>query len=236
MSSLSGGMYSLNVASHAAQSSPNAACVAVLRPATGVLLARSPSTQYVPNPSKSPGATGEPIAIVNCVFNGNSGTEAGGGAVYILMGSPVLDACTFTANHARDGGAVHSDFREPLTIENCTFTANLAPQGRALGCDETSSLHVANCILWDGGDEVRTGNGSTVIITYSNVEGDWPGEGNLDTDPLFVDADNGDYRLKPDSPALKLGFQPIDISRIGVRRILKNGKVIFHKAHYGKRN
>lgn len=36
-------------------------------------------------------------------------------------------------------------------------------------------------------------------------------------DPLFVDADNGDYRLKPDSPALKLGFQPIDISRIGVR-------------------
>ena len=37
-------------------------------------------------------------------------------------------------------------------------------------------------------------------------------------DPLFVDVDNGDYRLKPDSPALKLGFEPIDISRIGVRR------------------
>jgi hypothetical protein len=37
-------------------------------------------------------------------------------------------------------------------------------------------------------------------------------------DPLFVDADNGDFRLKPESPALKLGFQSIDISRIGVRR------------------
>jgi len=37
-------------------------------------------------------------------------------------------------------------------------------------------------------------------------------------DPLFVDAENGDYRLTPDSPALKLGFQPIDIPSIGIRR------------------
>jgi len=56
---------------------------------------------------------------------------------------------------------------------------------------------------------------------------DWPpgcerDEDTYDThsivaDPLFVDADNGDYRLRPESPALKLGFRPIDISRIGAR-------------------
>lgn len=34
-------------------------------------------------------------------------------------------------------------------------------------------------------------------------------------DPLFVDAANGDYRLQPDSPALKLGFQPIPVEKIG---------------------
>ena len=39
-------------------------------------------------------------------------------------------------------------------------------------------------------------------------------------DPLFMDAANGDYRLRPDSPALKLGFQPIPFDRIGVRRRL----------------
>ncbi len=34
-------------------------------------------------------------------------------------------------------------------------------------------------------------------------------------DPQFVDTVNGDYRLKPDSPAYELGFQAIDVDRIG---------------------
>ena len=37
-------------------------------------------------------------------------------------------------------------------------------------------------------------------------------------DPLFVDAANHDYRLRPDSPALKLGFKPIPTDRIGPYR------------------
>ena len=35
-------------------------------------------------------------------------------------------------------------------------------------------------------------------------------------DPLFVDPAKGDYRLKPESPALKLGFKPIPFERIGI--------------------
>jgi len=34
-------------------------------------------------------------------------------------------------------------------------------------------------------------------------------------DPGFVDAKQDDFRLKPDSPALKLGFQPFDASKAG---------------------
>jgi hypothetical protein len=36
-------------------------------------------------------------------------------------------------------------------------------------------------------------------------------------DPLFVDRENHDYRLKPDSPALVMGFQNIDTRRIGLK-------------------
>ena len=36
-------------------------------------------------------------------------------------------------------------------------------------------------------------------------------------DPLFVNPEQGDFTLRPDSPALALGFQPIDISQVGPR-------------------
>ncbi len=50
-------------------------------------------------------------------------------------------------------------------------------------------------------------------------------------DPMFVDLDNYDVRLKPGSPALKLGVKSIDIDKIGLlddpafKRIRKNGLV-----------
>ena len=36
-------------------------------------------------------------------------------------------------------------------------------------------------------------------------------------DPFFVNPDQGDFTLKPDSPALRLGFDPIDMSKIGLK-------------------
>jgi parallel beta-helix repeat protein len=37
-------------------------------------------------------------------------------------------------------------------------------------------------------------------------------------DPLFVDTTRDDYRLKPESPALGLGFQPLPVDEIGPRQ------------------
>lgn len=50
---------------------------------------------------------------------------------------------------------------------------------------------------------------------------EWQGLGydrhSLVADPLFVNPRQGDFTLKPGSPALKLGFRPIDVSRVGPR-------------------
>ena len=45
----------------------------------------------------------------------------------------------------------------------------------------------------------------------------------LAVDPLFVDPEHGDFRFKPDSPALKMGIVPIDLSKIGLRATTDRG-------------
>jgi len=49
----------------------------------------------------------------------------------------------------------------------------------------------------------------------------WKAEGGdpntIIADPLFVDPVNGDFSLKPNSPAFKIGFKPIDISKVGIQ-------------------
>ncbi|MBL8227987.1 MAG: right-handed parallel beta-helix repeat-containing protein [Bryobacterales bacterium] len=42
-------------------------------------------------------------------------------------------------------------------------------------------------------------------------------EGSIITDPLFVNPSTFDFRLRPESPALKMGFQQIDMSKVGPR-------------------
>ncbi|MGJ8592740.1 MAG: right-handed parallel beta-helix repeat-containing protein [Aquaticitalea sp.] len=36
-------------------------------------------------------------------------------------------------------------------------------------------------------------------------------------DPMFVDPENGDFRLQPGSPALEMGIVPLDLSKVGLR-------------------
>ncbi|MCP5522029.1 MAG: hypothetical protein H7A46_10835 [Verrucomicrobiales bacterium] len=42
-------------------------------------------------------------------------------------------------------------------------------------------------------------------------------QGSILADPMFIDPKAGDFRLRPDSPALQVGFIPFDPSEAGVR-------------------
>ena len=65
-------------------------------------------------------------------------------------------------------------------------------------------MTVLNCVLWG-----NTGNtpqiAGAVAVSFSDVQGGWTGAGNIDADPLFVDPDNGDFRLSPGSPCRDAG-------------------------------
>ena len=142
--------------------------------------------------------------MVNCNFQGNVSSWAGG-AVYNYESSPDLMNCVFTGNVAEDGGAMHTREKSNPVLVNCTFAGNQAIQGRALFVDASyqdypSSILATNCIFWNGGDEIRQAGGEvTFDIQYSCVQDEdpndgliYPGIGNIDDDPLLLDADGAD--------------------------------------------
>ena len=58
----------------------------------------------------------------------------------------------------------------------------------------------AEIILVIGSETPGTGP-NTTSVTFTDIEGGWPGTNNFDADPRFVDAQGGDMRLRALSPA-----------------------------------
>ncbi len=153
--------------------------------------------------------------VTNCTFSGNTSNGRGGGMYngHDDKSFPTVTNCTFTGNTADIGGGMYN-YDVNSTVTNCTFSGNVASFGG--GMYNTTWFGgistVTNCILWGDSPDEFSGDG-TPAVSYSNVQGGWPGNGNIDADPLFVDPDNGDYRLSTGSPAIDAGNNwgvPID--------------------------
>jgi hypothetical protein len=162
------------------------------------------------------------LTLTNCTFIGNSSVGLGGGMHNSHFGATATN-CIFIGNSADDGGGVGTfALREGgLTLTNCTFIGNTADEyGGAVFNEREGDLTLTNCILWGNtaneGPEIAMKNDGTVSIGYSCLQGgrldvyitdamlDW-GDGNIDADPLFADADNDDYHLQWDSPCINAG-------------------------------
>ncbi|HXT41884.1 MAG TPA: immunoglobulin domain-containing protein [Candidatus Angelobacter sp.] len=64
-----------------------------------------------------------------------------------------------------------------------------------------------NNILWNNGTSLSLSNGSTLTATYSDFQGtNYPGTGNIDNDPLFLNSAEQDYHVAPSSPTLGAGL------------------------------
>jgi predicted outer membrane repeat protein len=128
--------------------------------------------------------------LANCMFSGNSAYSDGGG-MYINVGAVALANCTFSGNSAGErGGGVYTRPSEP-TFSNCTFSGNSASIGGGLFSRYGSTL--TNCILWGDSPQEVAAEVAFPVLSYCDVQGGWPGEGNIDADPLFIDADGPDH-------------------------------------------
>ncbi len=144
--------------------------------------------------------------IKRTIISDNTSENAGGG-IHILDGcTPTLENVCIYNNEAvseisgRGGGIYCDDWCFPI-LTNVTFSLNTAnydssyPGGGLFSCNN-SYPNLLNCILWnDIPQEIGEGYSRFVIVTYSDVEGGSPGEGNIDTDPLFADPVNGDFQI-----------------------------------------
>jgi hypothetical protein len=128
-----------------------------------------------------------------------------------------LSHCLFAGNIALSGSAMGNDGGYRGNIDQSTFVNNIAYEvGPALyqGSGGSNNPTVTNCIIWGNNCEndassVFNFRFSRAQISFSCVEGGYPGDGNIDKDPEFVDPANGDFRLADLSPCIDSGFGDI---------------------------
>ena len=151
-------------------------------------------------------------------------TDMPGGGVALIGGSMVN--CLVAGNYS-DGNAAGVVLMDPLvvgrtiTMTNCTITANTAYNpnaGAGVRFNEGGQFRVVNALVsgnfGDNGalahDEIAGGTDGMLVNCYTGAE------------PLFRNADRGDFRLRRNSPCVDNGTDDAwtegDVDLLGARR------------------
>jgi parallel beta-helix repeat protein len=156
--------------------------------------------------------------IANNEIIANTATNQGGG-IFCNDSSPLILNNIIAMNRTwplSEGGGIYLWDESYPTITNNTIALNSGLDGGGIYSNE-GSIEIINTILWAnsgaGGSEIYVVNGE-LTVTYSNIQGGWPGEGNIDVNPMFVSFRGFDYLLHPSSlcidsgdPTIEDGFQ-----------------------------
>ena len=160
----------------------------------------------------------------------------GGWGLYTDEGSSDMLLENNVVYHTTDGG-FHQHYGRENRVRNNIFAFS-ATKGQAIRtkAEDHVSFTFEGNILYDRrtpplAERWADGNYRLGKNVYWNTDGpptfpgglsfaEWQQKGHdadsIVADPDFIDAANFDFRLRSDSPALKLGFQPIDTSSIGL--------------------
>ncbi len=167
--------------------------------------------------------------LTGTAFRNN--TAVSGGALYLHQSDPLISGNEFSGNSATNGGTatfwfsggifrnnVLSDnsangfgggaycFNSSLEFVNNTVIANTGNVGGGLYSIGAQLPVIRNSIFRDNiPNQIAAGGMAVPSITYSDIQGGWEGEGNLDLDPNFVPGLFSPYQLSQDSPCVDAG-------------------------------
>ena len=130
-----------------------------------------------------------------------------GGGICIDMTSFRMENNFITRNYSsgRGGGVdvweVPQQGIDQLLVNNTIFDNNAQFGGGGLGVANGANVIALNNILWSNNEEIRIveARGS---IHYCDIQGGWPGIGNIDIDPQFADTL---FHLLPNSHCIGMG-------------------------------
>ncbi len=148
------------------------------------------------------------VLLESCRITGNDADHGGG--VYLGNGADVEIAdCLVAKNTATHGGGLYTYFSDPQLC-HCTFSGNEASRNGGAIYLRTSDATIRNSILWNdfatnGQNEISPAIDSNALLSYTDIEDGWPGQGNLNSDPLFVDPGHLHYNLRIGSPCIDAG-------------------------------
>ncbi|MFN0195370.1 MAG: hypothetical protein ACKVT0_01385 [Planctomycetaceae bacterium] len=153
----------------------------------------------------------------NTVF-GNIVVSTVLGGVALPVGNPANNRVENNIFIGSSGNQI--DLR--LTGANNRFLRNIIyysdPKAMLFAANPSATASISECdrnVYFLAGDKPPSIRGIGTLDDWRKLGFD---QHSLVADPLFVDVKNGDYRLRPSSPAYTLGFQPIPVEKIGPRR------------------
>ncbi len=170
------------------------------------------------------GAFGTAVLFERCDFRNNTTLGSGGG---LIASNAWLDYCVIEDNQASGGGGAHLTDSEVVgcriagntaenggglflyswnRVENATLADNRAYEGAGLFLRWLwSRAQINNTVVWGNhGPEIGP-DGEPLTISYSIVEGGWPGTGNLAANPRFFARAGLSLLPGPGSPAIDSG-------------------------------
>ena len=146
------------------------------------------------------------VVIENAIIRQNiadadTNEFADGGGIYIYSANVTIINTLIVDNDvsawwASSGGGIFN-LSGNLLLKNVTISSNDSGGGL---CNAEGFVTIFNSIIWDNvGGSVNL----PALITYSDIQGGWSGQGNINQTPVF--SGGGNYSLSDCSPCIETG-------------------------------